>query len=205
MPIHRSRPYPDLRRTYLALVIMGSIGAHLVSEFAGMGIAAGRITLSPLHYYLGAALLIALLVLTNDLSALLSNASSRRDAKRLAEIGLMSLPFAGKRGFITTTACLQFALGWTTVVAEGSPLLGHDVGAGAIGAIISAFILSLVIRAITRRLPSIAQAVVEYYPVTAQDPQCGAFVEQQPACDARATDVWCSRLFNRPPPSLQSA
>src|SRR5690349_20364864 len=127
------RRHPDLRRAYLALVVMGGTGAHLVSEFAGMGLAAGRITLSPLHYYLGAALLVALVVLTRDLSTLFSNASNRRDAKRLAQIGLQSLPFAGKRGFLTTTSCLQFAVAWTTVVAEGSPLLGHDMAAGAIG------------------------------------------------------------------------
>jgi hypothetical protein len=199
--IHR---HPDLRRAYLALVVMGGTGAHLVSEFSGMGLAAGRITLSPLHYYLGAGLLVALVVLARDLSTLFSNASNRRDAKRLAEIGLQSLPFAGKRGFLTITSCLQFAVGWTTVVAEGSPLLCHDVAAGAIGAVFTAFVLSLFLKAITRRLPDIAQAVIEFCIAAAREPQRKANVEQ-PMLAARAQDIWSSRLFNRPPPLLQSA
>lgn len=199
-----TRPFPDFRRAYLALVVVGGVGAHLVSEFAGMGMAAGRITFSPLHCYLGAAFLIAVVVFAHDLSALLSSAANRRDAKRLAEIGFSSLPFAGKRGFLTTTGCLQFVVGWTTVIAEGSPLLGHDVGAGAIGAVFTAFVLSLVIRALAHRLPGIAQAIVEFCPVEAETPQYRAFTDQ-PMCAARAQDVWCSRLFNRPPPLLQSA
>lgn len=200
----RTRPYPALRRAYLALVVVGGVGAHLVSEVAGMGMAAGRITLSPLHCYLGAALLVAVVVIAHDLSALLSSAANGRDAKRLAEISFSSLPFAGKRGFLTTTVCLQFAVGWTTVIAEGSPLLGHDVVAGAIGAVFTAFVLSFVIRALARRLPGIAQAVVEFCPVLAETPQHKA-VTAQPMCAARAQDVWCSRLFNRPPPLLQPA
>lgn len=204
MPTPRIRLYPDLRRAYLALVVMGGIGAHLVSEFAGMGTAAGRITLSPLHYYLGAALLIAVVVFALDFSTLLSSATSGRDAKRLVEIGFTSLPFSGKRGFLTTTACLQFAVGWTTVIVEGSPLLGHDVGAGAIGAVFTAFLLSLVIRALARRLPGIAQSVVEFCPVVAETAQHRTFTEQWTGA-ARPQDVWSSRLFNRPPPFLQPA
>jgi hypothetical protein len=198
------RPYPDLRRAYLALVAIGAIGTHLASEFAGMGLAAERITFSPLHYYLGAALLVAIAILVREASALLASASNGRDAKRLAEIGLTSLPFMGKRGFLLTTALLQFAIGWTTVVLEGSPLLGHDTGAGAFGAVITALILSLVIKAITRRLPDIARAVIEFRPVETEAPLRGALAEQ-PTSDARAQDVWFSRLFNRPPPFLRSA
>lgn len=200
----RNRAYPDLRRAYLALVVLGGIGAHLVSEFAAMGAAAGRISLSPLHYYLGAAILVAVAVLARDLHALFSTATGSRDAKRLAEIGLKSLPFGGKRGFVTATACLQFTVGWTTVVAEGSPLLAHDVGAGAMGALVSALLLSIVIRAISRRLPIFACAAIEFRPVSAETPQVRTLVDQ-PCRDSFAQDLWCSRLYNRPPPQIQSA
>jgi len=204
MQSSRNRAYPDLRRAYLALVVVGGIGAHLVSEFAAMGAAAGRITFSPLHYYLGVAILVAVAVLARDLRALFSSATGDRDAKRLAEIGLKTLPFRGKRGFIAATACLQFTIGWTTVIAEGSPLLGHDVGAGAIGALVTALLLALVIRAITRRLPNLACAVVEFRPVSAETPQTRTHIDQSRR-DAFAQDIWCSRLYNRPPPQLQSA
>jgi len=198
------RSCPDLRRAYLALVVMGGIGAHLASEFAAMGAAAGRITLSPLHYYLGAALFAAVAVLAHDLRALSSNATSGRDAKRLAEIALTSLPFGGRRGFLTMTASLQFAVAWTTVVAEGSPLFGHDVGAGAVAALLGALLLSLVIRAISRRLPTFACAVVEFEPVPDETPHVRALLDE-PGLDAFLHDIWCSRLYDRPPPRLQLA
>jgi len=198
-----SRKSPDLRRAYFALVVVGGIGAHLASEFAAMGAAAGRIALAPVHYYLGVALIVAAAVLVRDMSALFSAATNGRDARRLAQNGLATLPFAGKRGFVTTTACLQFAVGWTTVVAEGSPLFGYDVGAGAIGAVVGALLLALFMRAASRRLPNIACAVVRLCPIVAETPQVR--LVEQPDRDAFAQSIWCSRLFNRPPPNLQTA
>jgi hypothetical protein len=199
------RPAPTLMRVYLALVVVGGIGSHLISEFAGMGAAAAAVTFSRLHVYLGVALIIATAVLARDLHDLIANAANGRDAKRVAEIGLASLPFGGKTSkFWLATAALQFAVAWSTVVAEGSPLLGHDGALGLIGAVIGAALIALLTRALTRSLPTFASAIVEFQPAVTAGTHSRTSATEAPA-PAFAASTWCSRLFNRPPPVLQSA
>jgi hypothetical protein len=187
---------------YLACVVVGSIGAHLVSEFAAMGSDAVAVTFSPRHIYLGVAGILALVFALRELLSLRARASSGRDAKRLAEIGLASLPFAGKRHFWLATAALQFFIGGLTEIGEGCPLCGHDIAAGVIGALVGAVVLSALARALTRRLPSIASALVEFAAVAGVS-------DDRWKCALRATPrvisafLWYARLFNRPPPGLQ--
>lgn len=199
-----SRPVPTLIRVYLALVVIGGIGSHVISEFAGMGAAAAAVAFSRLHAYLGVALILAIVVLVRDLRNLVANAANARDAKRIAEIGLASLPFGGKTSrFWFATAGLQFAVAWSTVIAEGSPLLGHDVAAGMIGAVVGAALIALLTRALTRSLPTLASVIVEFQPAVPTSTHSMANAEAPAPAFAACT--WCSRLFNRPPPIFQSA
>ena len=196
---------PTLMRVYLALVVIGGIGSHLISEFAGMGAAAAVVTFSRLHAYLGVALILATAVLARDLHALIASAANARDAKRIAEIGLASLPFGGKTSrFWLATAGLQFAVAWSTVIAERSPLLGYDVAAGMIGAVVGAALIALLTRALTRSLPTLASVIVEFQPAVPATTHSRTNAGEAPA-PAFAASTWCSRLFNRPPPVLRSA
>lgn len=197
-------PTFSLRRAYLALVVMGGIGTHLIAEFAAMGMAAGRITFSNLHIYLAVAFAAAAFIIVHDLRALVLTASSGRDAKRLAELGLTALPFAGRSGFCAATAALQLAVGWATVVAERSPLFSHDTVAGAAGALLTAAVLSFLVRMLGRRLPGVAAAIIEFRASALRRAPRWSVVES-PDETISNDGTWCLHLFNRPPPFLQSA
>src|ERR1700730_17652614 len=132
---------PTLRWLYLACVVLGGIGAHLISEYAAMGSDAAVVTATANLLYLAIA---GIAVAARELMVLRARASSGRDAKRLAEIGLAALPFAGKRHFWLATAGLQFAIGGLTEIGEGCPLCGHDIIAGIGGALLGAIVLSLI-------------------------------------------------------------
>jgi hypothetical protein len=199
-----SNAVPTLRWLYLACVVLGSIGAHLISEYAAMGSDAAVVAVSPRHLYLAIAGIAALAFAIRELMTLRARASNGRDAKRLAEIGLAGLPFAGKRHFWLVTAGLQFAFGGFTEIGEGCPLCGHDVIAGVAGALVGAIVLSLIARALSARLPSIASALVEFAPVAGK----GAHAWKTAAAATPivlAEFLWYARLFNRPPPALQPA
>lgn len=204
MQAYLGKPIPSLRRAYAASVVLGGVGSHLASEFAAMGLSAGRITFSPLHLYLGAAFLAALAVLAHDVLGIIRGASNRCDAKRVATLGLSTLPFAGKRGFWLTTALAQFAIAWATVTAEGSPLFSHDIAIGVIGALVTAVVLALFTRMLGRRLPSIAAAIVELEQVESANTTRWTRVDN-PKTGHVDESVWNAHLFNRPPPQLQSA
>jgi hypothetical protein len=194
---------PTLRWLYLACVVFGSIGAHLISEFAAMGSDAAAVVVSPRHVYLAIGGIAALAFAIHELVVLRARASSGRDAKRLAEMGLAALPFAGKRHFWLATAGLQFAIGGLTEIGEGCPLCGHDIIAGVAGALLGAVVLSVIARALTRRLPSIASSLVEFTPVAGKS----ALLWKTAAAATPivlARFLRFARLFNRPPPILQS-
>jgi hypothetical protein len=194
---------PSLRWVYLACVVIGSIGAHLVSEFAAMGSDAEKLSVSPRHLYLLVAALAALLFAVREVRQLRASSSGGRDFKRKIELGLASLPFSGTGRFWMATAGLQLAIGAITEIGEGCPLCGHDVAAGIGGAVIGALVLSLLARAMSQRLPSIASAFVEFVPASAL--AAGKVRTAIVAVPIVLSEfLWFARLFNRPPPALQS-
>lgn len=195
---------PSLRVLYVACLALGSIAAHLISEFVGMGSAADAVAFSPRHIYLGAAGLVALALVIREVALLRARAANGRDAKRIAEIGLASLPFGGKRYFWIVTAALQFAAGALTEIGEGCPLCGHDVAAGFAGALIGAIILALVARALSKRLPSIASALVQFAAIERADDACSYRARLAPDVESPEF-LWFARLLNRPPPVFQSS
>lgn len=195
---------PSLRLLYLACVVLGGVVTHLISEFAAMGSDADRVALSPRHLYLGVAAIVAILIAIRELVVLRSRAKGGRDAKRLAELGLASLPFNGKRHFWIITACLQLAVGGVTEIGEGCPLCGHDIVAGVGGALLGAIVLALLARALGNRLPSIASALSEFVPLAGRSTaRWAAKMRTTPV--ARAEFLWFARLLNRPPPVLASS
>lgn len=194
---------PTLRWVYLACVVLGGIGGHLASEFAAMGSDAEKLSVSPRHLYLALAAVAALLFAIRELRQLRATASGGRDFKRKVELGLASLPFGGKGRFWIATAGLQLAVGSLTEIGEGCPLCGHDVAAGIGGAIIGALALSLLVRVFSARLPSIASAFAEFIPALAHAAgklRCAIIAVPI----VLAEFLWFARLFNRPPPALQS-
>lgn len=196
------RNVPTLRWAYLAVVVLGGIGAHLVSEFAAMGSGAEAVAISPRHIYLGLAAITSLFVAYRELTAMVRGASSGRDAKRIAEMGLATLPFAGRRHFWLVTAALQFAVGSVTEIGEGCPLCGHDVIAGIAGAVLGAVLLALFARALSKRLPTVAQALATYAPRTESTEAPRVAVHEAAPL---VVDEFLSyaQLFDRPPPVLQ--
>lgn len=191
----------SLAPAYLAIVVMGSIVAHLASEFFGMGAAADEVALSPKHLYLAVAALICIAVVVLQARALLRASSSRRDLKRELHVGLEALPFRGRGAFYVLTAGLQLTLGLATQIGEGCPFCSHDIAAGVLGAILTVCAMALVARAIGARLPSIAAAISEFFIAAAHD--SSTRVSRRDA-SARTLPrfVWFSQLFNRPPPLL---
>ena len=169
-----------------------------------MGSDASVVAVSPRHLYLGAAGAVALGVAIREIFHLRARSSGLRDAKRLAELGLSSLPFAGRRHFWLATAALQFALGSLTEIGEGCPLCGHDVGAGIAGALLCALALSLAARALSKRLPSFAAALADFV-LAEPDPQPARAVAPELAPVVVGHLLGYTRLFNRPPPRLQSS
>jgi hypothetical protein len=190
---------PTLRWVYLALVVLGSIGAHLASEFAAMGSDAGEVLFSVRHIYLGLAGLAALAFAVRELMTIRLASSNPRDFKRRIEMGLTTLPFAGKLHFGPVTAVLFLLIGGATEIGEGCPLCGHDVGAGVAGAVLCSALLALIVRVFTRRLPSIAAAIEEYVPAP-HDVDSDTSRERVPATAPLPQCVWFPQLFNRPPP-----
>jgi hypothetical protein len=187
---------------YLCLVVLGSIVAHLASEFFSMGTEAGDIALSPKHLYLGVAALVCAAIALLQARSLLRSSEGARDLKRQLQLGLDVLPFRGRGlAFLALTAGLQLAIGLATQYGEGCPFCGHDVAAGILGALLTVIALALASRFIGARLPSIAAAIA------------ALFIE--PAANARTLlsrlditspaffrFIWFSQLYNRPPPSL---
>ena len=198
-----SRQAPDLRVFYLLLVGVGSVLAHLASEFGAMGADAESVVFSPRHWYLGCAAVAGIIIFALQARALLRKASSARDLKRMLRLGLDRLPL-GARGarYYALTAALQLALGCLTQIGEGCPFCSHDVIAGLFGALITVVVLAVVTRAVGRRLPSLVCGMADL--VIAPDPYAGlTLFSTQRRGLARSLDVWFALLFNRPPPQLQ--
>ena len=150
---------------YLALVVLGSIVAHLASEFFAMGSDADSVALSPKHLYLGIGGLLAFGVALHQTLALWRRSAGGRDFKRELHLGLETLPFRGRGPFFALTAGLQLSLGLLTQIGEGCPFCGHDIAAGIIGAALTVVFMGLASWAIGRRLPSIAAAIAAFFVV----------------------------------------
>jgi hypothetical protein len=189
---------------YLALVVLGSIVAHLASEFFAMGSEADSVALSPKHLYLGVGALIALVVAIQQTLAMWRRSAGGRDFKRELHLGLASLPFRGRGPFFALTAGLQLSLGLLTQVGEGCPFCGHDIAAGIIGAALTVVFMGLASWAIGRRLPSIAAAIAAFFVVPA--PRAVTLVASRDRTPLGLPRfIWFSQLYNRPPPSLSIA
>ncbi|HME80638.1 MAG TPA: hypothetical protein VKF82_01030 [Candidatus Eremiobacteraceae bacterium] len=204
----RARPGDNTTRSlmpvYLCLVGLGSIVAHIASEFFAMGPDADSIALSPKHLYLGIAALVCAIVAVQQAVALWRSSSSGRDLKRQLHVGLESLPFRGRGAFYAFTAALQFGIGLTTQIGEGCPFCGHDIGAGIAGTILTVFLMALAGRAIGRRLPTIAAAIAAFFVQPSSRPQA-LIATRNVAVLGLPRFIWFSQLYNRPPPSLSIA
>jgi hypothetical protein len=195
---------PNLRVFYVLLIGVGSLLAHLASEFAAMGSDADSVLFSARHLYLGIAALAGVVVFLVRGRALLHQASSRRDLRRILSNGLAALPF-GSHGlrYYALTAGLQLAVGALTQIGEGCPFCSHDVIAGIIGATLTVLLLALVTRVVGSQLPNFVSALADYVPRASGGNNCVFLRRTYVAADADR-DVWFPLLFNRPPPHLQS-
>jgi heme exporter protein D len=189
---------------YLSIVVLGSVVAHLVSEFFAMGAAANAVALSPTHLYLGVAVLVAAAVAAQQALALWRNSRGGRDLKSALHVGLETLPFRGRGAFLIFTAGLQLGISMTTEIGEGCPFCGHDVFAGVVGAVATIALLAFAARTIGRRLPTIAAAISALLIAPARN--ADALVVSRSASALPAPRfVWFDKLYNRPPPSLSLA
>jgi hypothetical protein len=196
--------WKGLTPVYVAVVVLGSIVAHLASEFFAMGSEADTIALSPKHLYLGLAAILCAAFAIARIGALVRASDGWRDLKRELQLGMASLPFRG-RGvqFYALTAALQLGVGLGTQIGEGCPFCGHDVLAGVLGAMLMVVVLACAGWAVTRRLPSLAAAIESLFVQ-----QHGDEHDIVAARDAVALEfprfVWSAQLYNRPPPLLST-
>jgi hypothetical protein len=190
---------------YLSIVVLGSIVAHLASEFFAMGSDADAVAISPKHIYLGIAGLAAMGIATWQMLMLWQNSRGGRDLKRALHVGLGALPCRGRGpSFFAVTAGLQLIAGLATQIGEGCPFCGHDIAAGVIGALLTVVAMAFAARAISRRLPSIAAAIGALFvgPAGSDGP---IVVSRSCAAPSFPRFVWFEQLYNRPPPSLSIA
>ncbi len=187
---------------YVCLVVLGSIVAHLASEFFSMGSEASDIALSPKHLYLGVAALVCAAVVVLQARSLLRSSEGARDLKRRLHLGLEALPLRGRGlAFLTLTAGLQLAIGLATQYGEGCPFCGHDVAAGVLGALLTVIVLAFAGRFIGARLPSIAAAIAALFIEPSTNAHALSSLRDV-ASPAFFRFIWFSQLYNRPPPSL---
>jgi hypothetical protein len=191
---------PDLRPFYLLLIAVGGIAAHLVCEFAAMGLDARPILLSPRHWYLGAAILSGLAIFIIHARTLWSRSDNGRDFKRMLHNGLRTLPLHGRgAAFAALTAGLQFVVGMSTEIGEGAPIAGHDVAAGVLGALFLVLALAFATKAIARSLPGIVDAIVRL--LLSPSGATNAIVTRGRAGSPVVRPTFYPTLYNRPPPA----
>jgi hypothetical protein len=201
----RSKHTPlNLMPIYLSIVVLGSIVAHLASEFFAMGAEADAIALSPRHIYLGVAALAAAVVAAQQMLTLWRSSCGGRQLKRELHVALEALPFRGRGAFFIFTAGLQLGISMTTVIGEGCPFCGHDVSAGVIGALLTIVLFAFAGRAIGRRLPSIAAAISALFIDPARHADA-LFISHSATALPVPRFTWFEQLYNRPPPSLSIA
>jgi hypothetical protein len=204
MRIRSAAALMNLMPMYLAIVVLGSIVAHLASEFFAMGAEAGAVALSPKHIYLGVTALIAAAIAAQQAVTLWRTTQGGRDFKRALHVALGTLPFRGRGAFFIFTAALQLGISMTTEIGEGCPFCGHDVLAGVLGALLTIVLLAFAARTIARRLPSIAAAIHALFIDPARQTDA-LVVSRVSAAPLVPHFVWYEQLYNRPPPSLSIA
>jgi hypothetical protein len=134
---------------YLALSVPFGILVHLGSEFAGLGRDADDLAFSPLHGYLAAMGVGALLYF------LVAGGFFASSAERGRRMGLMAfaLPFRGRGpAFFLLSAALQFAFFVVTQLGEGCPLCNGDVLIGVLAALVASIVGSFALIALRRQI-----------------------------------------------------
>lgn len=198
----RQTQSPSLVPIYLCLVALGSIAAHLASEFFAMGSDAGSLAFSPKHLYLGIAAFACMCAIGSQSARFWRASSGAHDVKRLLNVSLVSLPWRGRgTAFFGLTAGLQLCFGLTTLFGEGCAFCGHDIAAGLIGALLTAVVLALAGRAIAMRLPAFAAAIATLFADIAAN--AGTAKSRRGIAIVKIQDfIWFVQLYNRPPPPL---
>jgi hypothetical protein len=191
----------NLVPTYLSIVVLGSVVAHLASEFFAMGAQADAVAFSPKHIYLGVAALVAAAVAAQQIVTLWRNSRGGRDLKRELHVALEALPFRGRGAFFVLTGGLQLGISMMTEIGEGCPFCAHDISAGVIGALLTIVLLAFAALAIGRRLPSVAAAITALLIDPARHADA-LLVARAAAAPPIPRFVWFEQLYNRPPPSL---
>jgi len=194
---------PNLRIFYLLLIGVGSLLAHLATEFAAMGTDADAVLFSPRHWYLGLAVVVGTIAFIVRGRALIRHAQGQRDLKRILSIGLDGLPLHAKGArYYALTAGLQLGIGALTQIGEGCPFCSHDVIAGLLGALLTVVLLAVLTHALRARLPNIVCALVGHL-TRETELQAPTFVRPRLGGAPASLGVWFPLLFNRPPPYLQ--
>lgn len=192
--------WKGLTPVYLAVVVLGSILAHIAAEFFAMGSDADAVALSPRHLYLAVAALACATFAFARVRALLKSVKGLRELKRELHIALESLPLRGRGpAFYVFTAAIQFGVSLATQYGEGCPFCSHDIAAGIAGALLTVIALALCAWLVALRLPSLAAAVEALF-VEPQRDQHTIFVTRGAAARAFPRFIWSAQLYNRPPP-----
>ena len=144
---------------YFALSVPFGILIHLGSEFAALGRDADDVAFSPLHAYLAAFGLAALLVF------LIAGGffSSTRERRRRMSLLAGALPWNG-RGikFFGLSAALQFGFFVATQFGEGCPMCQGDAVVGIVAACVASLAGALLVNALRARIVRVVIAIAQY-------------------------------------------
>jgi len=150
-------------------------------------------------------LVVAIVSLAVALSSavLFRGASSARDLKRRVALAVRELPFAGRGpAFFGLIGAIGLAFAFAAHVGEGA-LDGGDLLAWLGSALLVALCAAVVAWFAVRALPAIATALATHFAGPSAPAHTIAGIARAVASIERR-DAWPPKLFNRPPPLLQT-
>jgi hypothetical protein len=141
---------------FAAVAAPFGIVAHLVSEFAGLGLRDDAdVAFSARHGYLALIAVLAIAVIVA-----VARATPRRERRQRVADLIAALPMRGRGvGFVALSFALQFGFFAITQVGEGCPLCGGDIVTGVLAAAIAALLGALLVTFGQRRFLQFAYAL----------------------------------------------
>lgn len=172
-------------------------------EVFGFGFESSKPLLSERHAAMGLVLAATAVLVGRHAIALMGEGLGTEDLRRRLRSQLGALPFGGKGlGFFALTAGLNFAFGVLAQCGERAPDLDGDAFGWLLSALVVAILMAVTTRAILRRLPAIAAAVVAFFMRLLEAPSL-PYADRSGEARCAVLDAWPPSCFNRPPPVLQ--
>ncbi|GAC1500124.1 MAG: hypothetical protein NVS1B2_24430 [Vulcanimicrobiaceae bacterium] len=180
----------------VALCIACAVGVELVMELGGFD-PEGH-ALSVRHIVLGIVGMVASAAFVIYLAGVWHAASGRRDFKRRLRLELAAFSRDGRQSVVTTVG-LTFVCAVLAQLGQHDLAKPGDVASWLVASVVSAILLSLIVRAVMRRLPDVVVALLALF----ETPFAAPTVVRRTRHVALAWSIGdgaLSTLGSRPPP-----